>query len=96
MLYNFEWDPLKAATNANKHGVTFEQAAGVFKDPMALTLLDQEHTDDEDRWITLGLVNGLHYLVVVHIYRDEQEDTVTIRLISAREATKREIAQYQG
>jgi len=96
MLYNFEWDQLKAATNANKHGVTFEQAAGVFKDPMALTLLDQEHTDDEDRWITLGLVNGLHYLVVVHIYRDEQEDTVTIRLISAREATKREIAQYQG
>ena len=96
MLYNFEWDPLKAATNANKHGVTFEQAAGVFKDPMALTLLDQEHTDDEDRWITLVLVNGLHYLVVVHIYRDEQEDTVTIRLISAREATKREIAQYQG
>jgi len=71
-------------------------AQGVFKDPMALTLLDQEHTDDEDRWITLGLVNGLHYLVVVHTYRDEQGDTVTIRLISAREATKREIAQYQG
>ena len=84
------------ATNAKKHGVTFEQATGAFKDPMALTLLDQEHTDDEDRWITLGLANGLHYLVVVHTYRDEQDDTVTIRLISARDATKRETANYQG
>ena len=88
MQYNFEWDPLKAAANAKKHGVTFEQAAGVFKYTMALTLLDQEHTDDEDRWITLGLVNGLYYLVVVHTYRDEHTDTVTIRLISARDATK--------
>lgn len=97
MLYTFEWDPAKAAANATKHGVTFEQAAGVFKDPMALTLFDQEQSDDdEDRWITLGLADGQHYLVVVHTYSDEHNDTVTIRLISARDATKREIAQYQG
>ena len=96
MLYNFEWDPVKAETNATKHGVTFEQATGVFKDPMALTLFDQEQPDDEDRWITLGLTGGQHYLVVVHTYRDENDDIVSIRLISARRATKHEIAQYQG
>lgn len=96
MLVQFEWDPAKAAANAIKHGVTFEQAAGVFKDPMALTLFDQGQSGDEDRWITLGLTGGQHYLVVVHTYRDEHDDTVTIRLISARHATKHEIAQYQG
>lgn len=96
MLYNFEWDPAKALTNAKKHDVTFEQATGVFKDPMALTLFDQGQSDDEDRWITLGLTGGQHYLVVAHTYRGEHDDTVTIRLISARHATKREIAQYQG
>ena len=96
MLVQFEWDPLKAQTNATKHGVTFEQATGVFKDPMALTLFDQDQSDDEDRWITLGLTGGQHYLVVVHTCRDEHDDTVTIRLISARHATKHEIAQYQG
>lgn len=63
---------------------------------MALTLLDQKQSDDEDRWITLGLTGGQHYLVVVHTYRDEHGDTVSIRLISARHATKHEITQYQG
>jgi len=96
MLYNFEWDPVKAQTNEKNHDVTFEQATGVFKDPMALTLFDQDQSDEEDRWITLGLTGGQHYLVVVHTYRDEHNDTVTIRLISARHATKHEIAQYQG
>ena len=48
MRYRFEWDPLKAAANAKKHGVTFEQAAGVFKDPMALTLFDEEQSDDDE------------------------------------------------
>lgn len=96
MLYQFDWDPVKAKINARKHGVTFEQASGVFKDPMALTLFDQDQSDDKDRWITLGLTNGQHYLVVVHTYRDEHENTVSIRLISARHATKHEIAHYQG
>lgn len=97
MLYKFEWDPTKAESNAKKHGVTFEKASAVFKDPLALSLFDQEQSDDDEgRWITLGLVDGQHYLVVVHTYRDAHSDTVTIRLISARPATKHEIAQYQG
>ncbi len=97
MQYTFEWPPVKARTNATKHGVTFEQATAVFTVPMALTIFDEGNSsNDEDRWITLGQVNGQHYLVVVHTYRDQQDDTVTIRLISARVATKHEIEQYQG
>ena len=54
MQYNFVWDPVKATINTNKHGVTFEQAIEVFKDPMALTLTeDEESTPDEDRWVTV-------------------------------------------
>lgn len=73
MQYTFEWDPVKARTNATKHGITFEQAAAVFNDPMALTIFDEESSsDDEDRWVTLGQANGQHYLVVVHLPRPEQ------------------------
>jgi uncharacterized DUF497 family protein len=97
MQYNFEWDPVKAQTNANKHGVTFEEATAVFNDPMALTIFDEDNSsDDEDRWVTIGQTNGQHYLVVIHTYRDQKNNTVTIRLISARPATKHEIKQYEG
>ena len=97
MRYNFEWDPVKARGNAEKHGVCFEQATEVFKDPMALTLYDDDNaSSEEDRWITLGQANGQHYLVVAHTYRNQRDNAVTIRLISARPATKREIKQYEG
>lgn len=95
MQYNFEWDPNKAHTNAHKHGVTFEEATEVFNDSMALTVFDDESSDDEDRWATLGQVKGRHCLVVVHTYRSHDEETVTIRFISARPATKNEIRQYE-
>ena len=97
MQYNFEWNPDKAHRNFTKHGVTFEQAIEVFKDPVALTVYDQEESsEDEDRWVTLGQANGQHYLVVVHTYRQRNSDAVTVRLISARPATKHEIKQYEG
>ncbi len=96
MKYNFEWDPVKAASNANKHGVTFEQAIGVFKDPMALTVYENiDSALGEDRWVTMGLVGSKHYLLVVHTYHDLQTEDVTIRVISARRATKYEIKQYE-
>lgn len=96
MDYNFEWDPVKAALNARKHGVTFEQASSVFNDPMALTVFDEENsTENEDRWVTLGQTNRQIYLVIVHTYREHKRDAVTIRLISARHATKHEINQYE-
>ena len=97
MQYNFEWDPYKAQSNAQKHGVTFERATEVFKDSMALTLYDEDSSsNEEDRWVTLGQADGQHYLVVVHTYRDQQGNAVTIRLISARCATRAEIKQYEG
>lgn len=94
-MYNqFEWDPTKADANLKKHGVSFEQATEVFKDPVALTIYDGESGNEEDRWITLGQAQQQHYLVVVHTYRDG--DNVRIRIISARPATKHEIKQYEG
>ena len=64
---------------------------------MALTVFDEDNSnEEEDRWVTLGQANGQHYLVVAHTSRDQSEDTVTIRLISARPATKHEIKQYEG
>ena len=95
MGYHFKWDPAKARSNADKHGVTFEQATAIFKDPMALTIFDEDSSSsDEDRWITLGQINEQHYLVAIHTYHD-QGGAITIRLISARPATKHEIKQYE-
>lgn len=96
MLYNFEWDPAKAASNAAKHGVTFEQATEIFNDSMALTIYDEDNSSgDEDRWITLGQANGQCYLVVVHTFSNENSNSITIRIISARPATKYEIQQFE-
>lgn len=97
MQYNFEWDQVKALKNINKHGVSFEHATSVFQDPMALTIYDEDNSEvEEDRWITLGQINGQHYVVVVHTYRNERGDEIIIRLISARSATKHEVKQYHG
>ncbi|PCJ44656.1 MAG: hypothetical protein COA99_06720 [Moraxellaceae bacterium] len=96
MQYNFKWDPIKAQSNVRKHGITFEEASKVFNDPMALTIFDDnESSNDEDRWITLGQIKNQHYLVVVHTFHDTDKDILTIRLISARAATKNEIKQYK-
>jgi len=64
LRYNFEWDPKKAKTNRTKHKVSFELAATVFKDPRAISRYDDEHSGDEDRWITLGITSNGHLLVV--------------------------------
>ena len=97
MDYNFIWDPAKARRNVKKHGVTFELATAIFEDPMALTIYDVDNSDnDDDRWITLGRISGQHYLSVIHTYHDQHNDAVTIRLISARPATKHEIKDYEG
>jgi len=53
-LYEFEWDPVKAQANLSKHGLDFERAATVFRDPLAVTIPDEEHSETEARWITLG------------------------------------------
>ena len=94
MRYSFEWDPRKAAANTVKHGVSFEQAAMVFKDPKQLSLYDMEHSEEEERWFTLGLGSTGALLVVHHTFEQSGADTAIIRVISARKATKREQRQY--
>lgn len=86
-----EWDPKKAESNLKKHRVSFEEACTVFDDPLFITFLDEEHSIDEPRYITIGLSNQNRLLLVAHADRDER-----IRLISARKATKHEREFYEA
>jgi len=92
--YNFEWDPDKAKLNQRKHGVGFEQAATVFRDPRALSVFDDAHSQTEERWITLGVAAGGGLLVVHHTFEEMNANTVRIRIFSSRKATKNEAGQY--
>ena len=94
MNYNFKWDPLKALANYRKHGVRFEEAATVFKDPGAMTLFDPDHSEQEDRWITMGISGRGRLLVVCHTFMEENSSSVTIRIFSSRKATRKEAGQY--
>jgi uncharacterized DUF497 family protein len=96
LQYNFEWDPYKAKQNLRKHKVSFERAAEVFLDPLAISIYDEEHSLGEDRWITIGKDQTNLILVIVHTFHEENIDNCKIRLISARKATKKEIKQYEG
>ena len=92
--YDFEWDPEKAKRNCQKHGVGFDQAATVFRDPRALSVFDDTHSNAEDRWITLGVSAGGGLMVVHHTFEVISENTIRIRIFSSRKATKREAGQY--
>lgn len=92
---NFEWDPIKAAANIQKHRVSFERAASVFNDPEALTIFDHAHSSEEDRWITLGLDKHGSLVVVSHTWREEERREVRCRIISARKASANEARQYR-
>lgn len=93
--YDFDWDGTKAVANLFKHKISFELAATVFRDPLALTVFDDEHSEDEERWVTLGRVeNGMH-LVVIHTFAPYSPLSARIRIISARKATKQELRDYQ-
>ena len=94
MRYNFEWDPKKAETNRKKHNVNFENAATVFKDPRAISFYDDEHSENEDRWITMGLASNGVLIVVHHTFNQIDKQTANIRIISSRKATKHEKKQY--
>ena len=94
MQYNFEWDLTKAKTNFRKHKVSFERASEIFLDPFMLSVFDETHGTDEDRWITLGKDRNNITIVVVHTFREIDPDNSAIRLISARRATRQEDKQY--
>jgi len=94
MQYNFEWDPAKARSNLRDHKVSFERASQVFLDPNMLSIEDEEHSEDEDRWITMGLDKNSILLVVCHTFRDAGPTNYNIRLISARKPTRKEAKAY--
>ena len=87
----FEWDDRKAAANLKKHGVSFEEARSVFLDDRARLIDDPDHSDDEDRFVLLGLGTSLRLLLVCHCYRGEGN---IIRIVSARKASTRESKAY--
>jgi uncharacterized DUF497 family protein len=86
----YEWDPDKAKRNLRGHGVSFEEAATVFLDPLAMTYPDPDHSDEEDREITIGYSASQRLLFVSHVQRSNRT-----RIISAREATRRERKQHE-
>jgi uncharacterized DUF497 family protein len=94
--YHFDWDPAKARENVRKHQVSFLRAANIFRDPQALSSFDADHSQAEDRWITMGRDNNGIILVVCHTFRPGDAVSSFIRIISARKATKRERQQYEG
>ena len=88
---NFEWDERKASANVKKHGVSFEEGESVFSDQHGLFMSDPDHSEDEDRFILLGLSSALRSLVVCHCYREGED---VIRSISARKADASERSRY--
>lgn len=88
---HFEWDERKAAANVKKHGVSFEEAKSAFYDDRAKLIGDPDHSEDEDRFVLLGLSSALRLLVVCHCHRG---DDGVIRIISARKATPKETQFY--
>jgi uncharacterized DUF497 family protein len=92
----FEWDPLKAATNLAKHGVSFEEAATAFEDAQGLDGPDIAHSDLEARRLHLGLSLLGRLLAVAYTVRRQDDEKETIRIISARRANKKERAAYSG
>ena len=93
----FEWDEAKNLSNRRKHGVTFEEASHVFRDPLYVSVQDRVE-GGELRWQTLGLVEDLLLLTVAHTVREERDDGTwvdVIRIISARHATRKERRRYE-
>lgn len=93
-MFEFEWDPAKAASNLRKHGASFDDAATVLKDNLVLSVLDDEHGGFEERWVSLGRSSEGQLMVVVHTYL-ERGDAPVVRMISARPATPSERRRYE-
>jgi len=90
-MISFSWDKRKNEANEKKHGVSFDEAKTVFYDENAIRYFDPDYSDDEDRFLMVGLSHKLRILIVCHCFREE--DSV-IRIISARKATKGEEDNY--
>ena len=92
-MIEFEWDEAKAAANLKKHHVSFDEAKSIFFDEFGVQFFDDEHSSDEERFLMLGMSSSARLLIVYHCERGHDE---VICIISARKATQRESAFYQG
>ena len=90
-MIEFEWDPSKASTNLRKHHVAFQEAATVLRDSLAITIFDPDHSQEEDRYITIGPSARGRILMVAHTDRGDRT-----RIISARELTRAEREAYEN
>jgi hypothetical protein len=95
LRYTFEWDPVKAKQNLKKHRISFDRAAELVLDPLAVSIFDEEHSEDEERWVTLGKDRQGRVLILVHTFLEISAEECRVRIISARKATGREIRQYE-
>ena len=95
MQFRFEWDDVKAGSNRRKHGIAFPLAATVFLDPLMVSIPDADQSTQEERWLTLGQASNGSLVVVAHTYREVDTREITVRIISARPATKHERRQYE-
>ena len=91
----FEWDENKAKENLKKHKVSFEEAKTVFNDPLLITFLDEEHSDSEERYISIGSSATSKILLAIHTEREATEETLIIRIMSCRQATASERRTYE-
>jgi hypothetical protein len=95
LTYHFDWDPVKARSNLTEHKVSFRLATTVFRDRLALTVFDEEHSENEERWVTFGQGENGQYLVVIHTFQEIGPTEFAVRIISARTADAQEIKDYE-
>ncbi len=89
----FEWDNEKNRINKKKHGVSFEEAKTVFYDDNAIQFWDEDHSEEEERFLLLGRSSKMRILLIIHCFRERES---IIRIISARKATQKESQEYRG
>lgn len=94
-MCEFDWDTAKSAKNLRKHGTSFKLASTVFRDPLAKSILDLDHGAFEERWVTMGHTQDSRLLVVSHTWEETTDGRTTIRIISARPATRDERRMYE-
>ncbi len=94
----FEWDPTKARANLRKHGVSFQDAATVLRDPLSITIYDPDHSEEEDRYITIGTSGSDRLLIVAHTVRGDRVRIINARelILAEREAYESEIKRRKG
>jgi hypothetical protein len=91
----FEWDENKARANLEKHKVSFDEARTIFADPFLITFVDEVHSDEEERFPSIGRSESNRVLLAVHTEREEKDEAIIIRIISCRKATSTERRRYE-